>query len=138
MAIKRKSSAVWNGPGKTGTGTVSSTSGILKNTPYSYLSRFESGSGTNPEELVAAAHAGCFSMKLAFNLQGENFTATEIRTECEIVLDEGTIIASNLTVTATVPSITKDKFDELVKDAEVNCPISKLLKTKISVNATLK
>lgn len=138
MPIKRKSSAVWKGSGKTGAGTVSSASGILKDTSYSYVSRFESGAGTNPEELVAAAHAGCFSMKLAFNLQGANFTATEIRTECEIVLDEGTIVASNLTVHATVPSITKDKFDELVKDAEINCPISKLLKTKISVVATLK
>ncbi len=138
MAIKRTASAVWNGPGKTGTGTVSSASGVLKNTQYSYNSRFENGIGTNPEELVAAAHAGCFSMKLAFNLQGAGFTATSINTSCEIVLDEGAITASNLTVTATVPSITPDKFAELVKDAEVNCPISKLLKTKINVNATLK
>ncbi len=138
MAIKRKASAVWNGPGKTGNGTVTTASGILNKTQYSYLSRFESGTGTNPEELVAAAHAGCFSMKLAFNLQGAGFTATEIKTDCEIVLDEGTVTNSNLTVNASVPSITKDKFAELVKDAELNCPISKLLKAKISVNATLK
>ena len=137
MPIKRKSSAVWKGPGKTGTGTVSSASGILNNTAFSYLSRFESGTGTNPEELVAAAHAGCFSMKLAFNLQAANFTATEIRTECEVVLDEGMITASNLTVKATVPLITKAQFDELVKDAEINCPISKSLKATISVVATL-
>ncbi len=137
MPIKRKSSAQWKGPGKTGTGTVTSASGILKQTPYSYLSRFESGSGTNPEELVAAAHAGCFSMKLAFNLQEAGFTATEINTECEIVLDNGTVTNSNLTVNAKIPNITPDKFNAAVKDAEQNCPISKLLKTTISVAATL-
>lgn len=138
MPIKRKSSAVWTGPGKTGKGVVSSASGILKDTPYSFLSRFESGSGTNPEELVAAAHAGCFSMKLAFNLQEAGFTATEIRTECEIVFDNGTITESNLTLKATIPSITQEKFDELTKHAEENCPISKLLNAKINLNATLQ
>ena len=138
MAIKRKATAVWNGPGKTGNGTVSTPSGILNKTQYSYLSRFESGTGTNPEELVAAAHAGCFSMKLAFNLQGAGFTATEINTTCEIVLEEGTITASNLTLVASVPNITNEKFEELAKDAEQNCPISKLLKTRITLHATLK
>jgi osmotically inducible protein OsmC len=137
MPIKRKSSAQWKGTGKTGTGTVSTASGILKQTPYSYLSRFESGSGTNPEELVAAAHAGCFSMKLAFNLQEAGFTATEINTDCEIVFDNGTVTNSNLTVNAKVPNITPDKFNELVKHAEQNCPISKLLRATISVEATL-
>jgi osmotically inducible protein OsmC len=138
MPIKRKSSAQWKGPGKSGTGTVSTASGILKQTPYSFLSRFESGSGTNPEELVAAAHAGCFSMKLAFNLQEAGFTATEINTECEIVFDNGTITNSNLTVSAKIPNITQDKFNELVKHAEQNCPISKLLRATISVAATLQ
>lgn len=138
MPIKRKSSAQWKGPGKTGTGTVSTASGILKQTPYSYLSRFESGSGTNPEELVAAAHAGCFSMKLAFNLQEAGFTATEINTECEIVFDNGTVTNSNLTVKARIPDITTEKFNELVKHAEQNCPISKLLRATISVSATLQ
>jgi len=138
MPIKRKATAVWNGPGKTGNGTVTTESGILNKTQYSYMSRFESGTGTNPEELVAAAHAGCFSMKLAFNLQGAGFTPTEIKTDCEIVLDEGTVTNSNLTLQASVPNIDKAKFDELVKDAELNCPISKLLKATISVNATLK
>lgn len=138
MAIKRNATAIWNGPGKTGNGTVSTPSGILNKTQYSYLSRFESGTGTNPEELVAAAHAGCFSMKLAFNLQGAGFTATEINTTCEIVLEEGTITASNLTLVASVPNITNEKFEELAKDAEQNCPISKLLKTRITLHATLK
>lgn len=138
MPIKRKSSAQWKGPGKTGTGTVTTASGILKQTPYSFLSRFESGSGTNPEELVAAAHAGCFSMKLAFNLQEAGFTATEINTECEIVFDNGTITNSNLTVKAKVPNITPEKFSELVTHAEQNCPISKLLRATISVAATLE
>lgn len=138
MSIKRTATAVWNGPGKTGNGSVSTQSGTLNKTAYSYLSRFESGSGTNPEELVAASHAGCFSMKLAFNLQGAGFTPTEIKTECEIVLEEGTITASNLTLEASVPSITREKFEELARDAEQNCPISKLLNTQINLKATLK
>lgn len=138
MPIKRKAAAQWKGSGKTGTGTVTSASKILNQTPYSYLSRFESGSGTNPEELVAAAHAGCFSMKLAFNLQEAGFTATEINTECEIVFDNGTVTNSNLTVKAKIPDITTEKFNELVKHAEVNCPISKLLRATISVAATLQ
>jgi len=100
-------------------------------------SRFEEGIGTNPEELVGAAHAGCFSMKLAFNLQAAGFTATELKTDAEIVFEDGSIVASNLTLTAKVEGIEAAKFDELVKDAEANCPISKLLNTKISVQYTL-
>ncbi|RKS02923.1 OsmC family protein [Flavobacterium sp. 102] len=135
--MKRRATAVWNGSGKDGKGHLTTQSTVLNQTQYSFGSRFEEGIGTNPEELVGAAHAGCFSMKLAFNLQEAGFTPTELKTNCEIVFEDGSIVASNLTLTATVDGISKDKFDELVKDAETNCPISKLLNTKISVSHTL-
>ena len=135
--MKRRATALWNGSGKDGKGHLTTQSTVLNQTQYSFGSRFEEGIGTNPEELVGAAHAGCFSMKLAFNLQAAGFTATELKTDAEIVFEEGTIVASNLTLTATVDGIDNAKFEELVKDAEANCPISKLLNTKISVNYTL-
>ncbi len=135
--MKRKATAVWNGSGKDGKGHLSTQSTVLNQTQYSFGSRFESGVGTNPEELIGAAHAGCFSMKLAFNLQAAGFTATELKTDCEIVFEDGSIVASNLTLTAQVDGIDAAKFEELVKDAEANCPISKLLNTKISVNYQL-
>ena len=95
--------------------------------------------GTNPEELVAAAHAGCFTMKLSFNIDEAGFTAEKLETKCDINFDpsQGAIVESHLTLTATVPGLSKEKFDELVADAEKNCPISKLLNTKITVDATL-
>lgn len=135
--MKRKATAVWNGSGKDGKGHLTTQSTVLNQTQYSFGSRFEEGVGTNPEELVGAAHAGCFSMKLAFNLQAAGFTATELKTDAEIVFEDGTIVASNLTLTAKVDGIDNAKFDELVKDAEANCPISRLLNTKISVSYTL-
>lgn len=135
--MKRKATAVWNGSGKDGKGHLTTQSTVLNQTQYSFGSRFEEGIGTNPEELVGAAHAGCFSMKLAFNLQAAGFTATELKTDAEIVFEDGSIVASNLTLTAKVEGIDNAKFDELVKDAEANCPISKLLNTKISVQYTL-
>lgn len=135
--MKRKATAVWNGSGKDGKGHLTTQSTVLNQTQYSFGSRFEEGIGTNPEELVGAAHAGCFSMKLAFNLQAAGFTATELKTDSEIVFEDGSIVASNLTLTAKVEGIEAAKFDELVKDAEANCPISKLLNTKISVQYTL-
>jgi osmotically inducible protein OsmC len=135
--MKRRATAVWNGSGKDGKGHLTTQSTVLNQTQYSFGSRFEEGIGTNPEELVGAAHAGCFSMKLAFNLQEAGFTATELKTDAEIVFEEGTIVASNLTLTAKIDGISKDKFDELVKDAETNCPISRLLNTKITVTSTL-
>lgn len=137
MQIKRKSKAVWNGTGKDGKGSITSQSGVLNQSQYGYQSRFADGIGTNPEELIASAHAGCFSMKLAFNLQAANFTPEELNTECEIVLEDGSITESNLTLTAKIEGISKEKFDELVKDAETSCPISKLLNCKISVTSQL-
>lgn len=137
--MKRSASANWQGTGKEGKGSLSTQSTVLNNTQYSFLSRFESGVGTNPEELVAAAHAGCFTMKLSFNLNGAGFTADNIDTKCDITLDpaKGEITESHLTVKAKVPGISKEKFDELVADAKANCPISKLYKTTISYEANL-
>ncbi|WP_262911584.1 OsmC family protein [Chryseobacterium indicum] len=137
MQIKRKSTAVWSGTGKDGKGNLTTQSTVLKETQYGFNSRFADGIGTNPEELIAAAHAGCFSMKLAFNLQAAGFSADELKTDCEIILEDGSIIQSNITLAAKVSGIEADKFEELVKDAEVNCPVSKLLNAKITVNFTL-
>jgi len=136
--MKRKSTAVWQGTGKEGKGNLTTQSTVLNKTQYSYSSRFEQGIGTNPEELVAAAHAGCFTMKLAFNIDEEGFKAEKLETSCTVTLEDGSIKTSELTLNADVPGIGKDKFDEIVADAEKNCPISKSINAKISVNATLK
>jgi osmotically inducible protein OsmC len=137
MQIKRKSTVIWNGTGKEGTGSLNSQSTVLNSAQYGFSSRFEEGIGTNPEELIAAAHAGCFSMKLAFNLQAADFTADEIKTECELILENGGITHSNLILHARIPGITEEKFIELVNDAKLNCPISKLLNCEISLDAHL-
>jgi osmotically inducible protein OsmC len=137
--MKRKATAIWNGSGKEGKGTMSTQSGVLNQTPYSFNTRFTEidEKGTNPEELVAAAHSGCFTMKLSFNLGAKGFEPTELKTNCTIVLEEGVITASNLELDATVAGISKESFEEAVRDAEANCPISKLLNTKINVTYTL-
>lgn len=138
--MKRSATANWQGTGKEGKGTLSTQSTVLNKTQYSFSSRFEEGVGTNPEELVAAAHAGCFSMKLSFNLTGAGFTPTNIDTKCDITLDpaKGQITNSHLTVNAKVPGISKEKFDELVANAKENCPISKLYNTEITYSASLE
>jgi osmotically inducible protein OsmC len=135
--MKRNATAVWQGSGKDGKGNLTTQSTTLSNTQYSFKSRFEDGIGTNPEELVAAAHAGCFSMKLSFNIDAAGFTADTIETKCDIDFVDGVIVSSHLTLNAKIPGISQSKFDEAVADAEKNCPISKLLNTKISVDATL-
>ena len=135
--MKRNATAVWQGTGKDGKGHLTTQSTTLNKTQYSFKSRFEDGVGTNPEELVAAAHAGCFTMKLSFVLQEAGFTADNIETKCDIDLVDGAIASSHLTVNATIPNITKDQFDTAVADAKENCPISKLYKTNITAEATL-
>lgn len=135
--MKRSASANWKGTGKDGKGTVSSQSGVLSNTAYSYKSRFEEGTGTNPEELIAAAHAGCFTMKLSFLLSGAGFTPENIDTKATITLDNGVITSSHLELKATVPGLDKEKFEELAEEARTNCPISKLLNTEITLDASL-
>ena len=133
----RTATAVWEGSGKEGKGHLSTKSTVLKNAQYSYLSRFEEGVGTNPEELVAAAHAGCFAMKLSFVLGEAGFTPDKLEVKGNVTLDNGSVTKSHLVLNATVKNIGKEKFAECVKDAEKNCPISKLLKAEISVEHTL-
>mgnify|MGYP003536880879 FL=1 len=137
MAIKRHATAFWNGSGKEGKGTVSTQSTVLNQSQYSYNTRFEDGVGTNPEELIAAAHAGCFSMKLSFVLGAAGFTPDAIETKCEITLDNGAITNSHLILNAKVAGIKKKKFEECANEAKANCPISKLLNTNITLSATL-
>ncbi len=135
--MRRSATAVWNGSGKEGNGKVSTQSNTLSSTQYSYKSRFEEGTGTNPEELVAAAHAGCFSMKLSFVLGAAGFTPDVIETSCTITLENGAITTSELKCRATVPGIDEAKFKECAEDAKTNCPISKLLNTNITLEAQL-
>ena len=136
--MKRKATAVWKGSGKEGNGNLSTQSSVLNKTQYSFNSRFAEGIGTNPEELIAAAHAGCFTMKLSFVLGEAGFTPQELTTECTITLEEGTITQSQLVLKAKVPGISKEKFDACPADAKANCPISKLLNTNISLTATVE
>lgn len=135
--MKRNATAVWKGSGKDGKGNLSTQSEVLNATQYSFSSRFEDGIGTNPEELIAAAHAGCFTMKLAFNLQAAGFTPKELKTKGTITLEEGVITASHLELTATIDGISLEAFRDLVKDAEQNCPVSRVLNTTITVTHTL-
>jgi osmotically inducible protein OsmC len=137
----RKARAVWQGTGKDGNGRLTSDSGVLSNTPYSFKMRFENEPGTNPEELIAAAHAGCFSMALAVQLQNAGFTPNELATECAVSLtkEEGgfRISKSALTLRADVPGIDRAKFEELARAAEKNCPVSKVLNADITMDFTL-
>ncbi len=137
--MKRNATAVWNGTGKEGTGNLTTQSTTLDKTQYSFKSRFEEGVGTNPEELIAAAHAGCFSMALSFGLNKAGFTADQIDTKCDITLDpaQGKITDSHLTISAKIPGIGQEQFDAAVAEAKANCPISKLLNANITHEATL-
>jgi lipoyl-dependent peroxiredoxin len=135
--MKRKATAVWQGTIKEGKGHLSSQSGVLDKTQYSFNSRFADGVGTNPDELIAAAHAGCFTMKLSGNLTEAGFDPEQLETTCTITLENGAITSSHLELSAKVPGIEQDKFNELVQDAEKNCPVSKLLNAKISVSSKL-
>src|SRR2546430_13784991 len=137
----RKAKAVWRGTGRDGGGALSTDSGVLAETPYSFKTRFDSEKGTNPEELLAAAHAGCFTMALAFRLQRAGYTPTELNTEAAVTLEpEGQgfrISRSALTLRAKVPNLDETKFVELAKDAEETCPVSKVLKAEITLDAKL-
>jgi osmotically inducible protein OsmC len=140
--MQRKASAVWQGDLKSGKGTISTDSGILKQTQYSFSTRFENGVGTNPEELLAAAHAGCFTMALSAQLGGAGLTPQKLETTATITLDKVgdgfSITKSHLDLVAKVPGADKAKFDAAVKAAEIGCPVSKLFKAEISVNARLE
>src|SRR5579863_44585 len=137
----RKARAAWRGTGKDGDGDLTTDSGILSETPYSFRTRFENEKGTNPEELIAAAHAGCFTMALAFQLQGAGYTPTELSTEAAVTLEaEGQgfrISRSALTLRAKVPNLDEKQFIQMARDAEKNCPVSKVLNAEITLDAKL-
>ena len=137
--MERSATAQWLGGGKDGKGTLSTQSGVMKNTVYSYNSRFADGIGTNPEELLAAAHAGCFSMKLSFAIGAAGFTPESIETKAVITLDNGTITKSHLTTTVKAPGLSQAQFDAVTADAKANCPVSKLFggAAEITMEATL-
>jgi osmotically inducible protein OsmC len=140
--MKRTASAVWQGDLKTGKGRISSQSGVLKDTQYSFSTRFEDGVGTNPEELIAAAHAGCFSMALSAQLGNAGMTAQEIRTTCTITMEKleagFTITESHLDLVARIPGADKAKFETAAANAKAGCPISRLLNAKITMDARLE
>jgi lipoyl-dependent peroxiredoxin len=138
MKIIRRASATWKGTGKEGSGTVSTQSTVLNNTQFSFGSRFEEGVGTNPEELIGAAHAGCFSMKLSFIIVAVGFTADSINTSAKVTLEDGKISAIHLDVKAKVPGMNADQFATAANDAKANCPISKSLNAEITMDAALE
>jgi lipoyl-dependent peroxiredoxin len=135
--MKRKATAVWNGSGKEGNGKLTSGSTLLQDAQYSYKTRFEDGVGTNPEELMAAAHAGCFSMKLAFVLGAANATPEKIETTCEVSLESGVITSSHLSVRATVPGMSAEDFQKCAQEAKDTCPVSKAYNLDITLDAAL-
>ena len=140
--MKRKGSAVWTGGLRDGKGTVSTASGVLSDNQYSFSTRFEDGIGTNPEELLAAAHAGCFSMALSGQLEAAGFTAESIRTTATVTLektDEGFKITKvHLDVTAKVPGADQEAFETAANNAKVGCPVSQLFNAEITMDATLE
>lgn len=137
--MKRHSTAVWSGTLKEGSGSLTSESKALENMQYSYDSRFETGTGTNPEELMAAAHAGCFTMQLSADLTKAGFKPEMLETKCEISLEDGTITKSSLILKGKVPDIKVDQFQEIAKTAKQNCPVSKAYSNlEITLEANLE
>jgi osmotically inducible protein OsmC len=140
--IKRNASAKWSGTGKEGKGAITTQSGVLSDTPYSFSRRFGEEKGTNPEELIGAAHAGCFTMALAFQLTGAGKPAESLSTRADVSLEqEGTgwkIAAIALTLKAKVPGLSQDEFAKLAETAKENCPVSKVLNAKITLDAALE
>jgi osmotically inducible protein OsmC len=138
----KKASAIWKGGIKDGGGTISTETGVLNNAPYGFKSRFENGKGTNPEELLGAAHAGCFSMALSLILGEAGMTAEKIETQAAVTLekvgDGFSITSSHLDVTAKIPGADPAKFQEAANKAKAGCPLSKVLNAKITMNATLE
>ncbi|NNK40198.1 MAG: OsmC family protein [Winogradskyella sp.] len=139
MKFTRKASAQWQGSGKEGKGTLSTASGILDNTQYSFHTRFEDGSkGTNPEELVGAAHAGCFAMQLSFLIGEAGFTPNSLDVSANVLFEDGSITSVTLDLTGDVPNIDEKTFNDVAQKAKEVCPISKLLDTSIKLNVKLK
>lgn len=140
-SIKRHGSASWHGTGKEGKGSLTTQSGTLKETPYGFSTRFGDGQGTNPEELIAAAHAGCFSMATAFQLTGAGHVPESLQTEATVTMEQEAggfrIAAIHLSLRATVPGITEDEFHRLADTAKANCPVSRVLNAAITLDAAL-
>ena len=140
--MERTASAVWNGSLKEGKGTITTQSGVLSDAPYSFVTRFENGKGTNPEELIAAAHAGCFTMALSAQLGTMNFTPQSLRTSAKLTLEKldagWTISKIHLDVSARVPGISASAFESAAASAKANCPVSRLLKAEITMDAHLE
>ena len=137
MKFTRKATANWAGSGKEGKGTLTTQSNILKDSQYSFKTRFEDGIGTNPEELIAAAHSGCFTMKLSFMLGEAGFTPTSLETEAKVTFEDGSITNIHLELSGKVEGIDENKFQEIALGAKEQCPISKLLNTTITLSAKL-
>lgn len=135
--MKRNATAVWNGTIKEGKGHLTTDSTVLNQTQYSFSSRFEDGVGTNPEELMAAAHAGCFTMKLSLDLTEAGFNPTSLETKGTVSLDNGVITSSNLVLKASIPEITEEQFQQIAAGAKENCPVSKAYNVAISLEASL-
>ncbi|QRR03948.1 OsmC family protein [Dyadobacter sandarakinus] len=137
--INRKATAIWKGTGKEGSGTISTQSTVLENTQYSFNTRFAEGKGTNPEELIAAAHAGCFAMKLSFELNAAGFTADELNATATVSLDpnKGQVTKSAIDLKATIPGISEGQFKEIAEKAKKECPISQLLNAELSLTTEL-
>ncbi|MCB0374716.1 MAG: OsmC family protein [Sinomicrobium sp.] len=137
MKFTRKASANWKGTGLDGKGAVSTGSGVLKDTPSSYKARFEDGKGTNPEELIAAAHAACFTMQLSFLLSEKGFVPENLDADARITFEDGNITAIHLDLKGTLKGISQEAFEETARKAKEICPVSKLLKAEITLSATL-
>lgn len=139
--IRRHASAQWHGSGKEGRGSLTTQSGVLKDTPYGFSTRFGDTKGTNPEELIAAAHAGCFSMASAFQLSGANHPPESLECQAHLTMEQVpggfSISAIHLVLKAKVPGIDEEKFQELVTNAKENCPVSRVLNATITLEATL-
>lgn len=140
--MERTATAVWTGSLKEGKGTLTTPSGVLSNAPYSFLSRFENANGTNPEELIAAAHAGCFAMALSAQLATMNFTPQSLRASSTVTLEKldvgWTISKAHLELTARIPGISQAAFESAAHSAETNCPVSRLMKAEITLTASLE
>lgn len=137
MAIQRTATALWQGSGKEGGGQLTTQSGVLCDTPYSYPTRFEDKPGTNPEELIGAAHAGCFSMKLAFVLNAGGFIAESIETKATVMLENGQIPAIRLSTKIKCQGLTPQQLHDFATNAKENCPVSKLLNAEIILEVEL-
>lgn len=137
MKFTRKAKAHWEGSGKEGQGTISTESTAMDEVKYAFGSRFEEGVGTNPEELVGAAHSGCYTMQLSFLLNEEDFVADTLDTDAHVTFEDGEITKIKLVTKGTVPNISKEKFEEIAQKAKKVCPMSKLVKADVTLEATL-